>query len=83
MKVLTLAAISLLLSSCVLSSDGLQSVEQERILREGTAQTGMPAIINFRERKLMKTIIEMRDQEGLVTYSYLFSENDGPTEVLL
>ena len=52
------------------SSDEAQRVQQERILREGTAQTGMPAIKNFRERKLLKQIIEMRDQDGLVTYTY-------------
>ena len=48
------------------SSDEAQRVEQERILQEGNAQTGMPAIKNFRERKLLKQIIEMRDQDGLV-----------------
>ena len=31
----------------------------------------MPAIKNFRERKILKDILELRDQEGLVTYSYL------------
>ena len=59
------------------SSDQKQHDEQEKILQEGTAQTGMPAIKNFRERKLMKDILEMRDQDGLVTYTYLFAENPG------
>jgi hypothetical protein len=34
----------------------------------------MPAIKNFRERKLLKDILELRDQNGLVTYTYVFSE---------
>lgn len=59
------------------SSDSKQQAQQETILAEGTAQVGMPAIKNFRERKLMKDIIEMRDQEGLVTYTYVFSEMTG------
>jgi hypothetical protein len=56
------------------SSDTVQRQQQETILAEGTSQVGMPAIKNFRERKLMKQIFEMRDQDGLVTYTYLWSE---------
>ena len=59
------------------TSDQKQQAAQEKILAEGTAQTGMPAIIHFRERKLMKLILEMRDQDGLATYSYTFSEMTG------
>src|SRR5260221_7140453 len=56
------------------SSDTKQRDAQEKILLEANAQTGMPAIKNFRERKLMKDILELRDQDGLVTYTYTFSE---------
>lgn len=59
------------------TSDDKQRRQQETILAEGTAQVGMPAIKNFRERKLMKDILEMRDQEGIVTYTYTFSEVTG------
>lgn len=62
---------------CDDSSDTKQSAAQEQILLEGTAQTGMPAIKSFRERKLMKSIIEMRDQADLTTYTYLYAENTG------
>lgn len=60
----------LLVIGCQESSDTRQRNQQEVILQEGTAQVGMPAIKNFRERKLMKDILEMRDQHGLVTYTY-------------
>jgi hypothetical protein len=63
--------------SCAPSSDTLQSKAQEKILAEGTAQTGMPAIKNFRERKLLKDILELRDQNGLVTYTYIRNEFNG------
>jgi len=53
------------------SSDAIQREQSERILAEGTAQVGMPAIKNFRERKLLKDIIEMRDQSGLSTITYM------------
>lgn len=59
------------------SSDQVQAEQQERILAEGTSQVGMPNIKNFRERKILKDILEMRDQEGLATYTYLFSESTG------
>lgn len=79
--ILSIAAIGILGATLVgcdeTSSDRKQRNAQERILKEATAQTGMPAIKNFRERKLMKQIIEMRDQEGLVTYTYTFPEVTG------
>lgn len=53
------------------NSDQIQRQQQERILAEGTSQVGMPAIKNFRERKLLKDILELRDQDGLVTYTYM------------
>jgi len=59
------------------SSDNIQRKQQEKILAEGTAQTGMPAIKNFRERKLLKDIFELRDQSGLITYTYLWNEIQG------
>ena len=59
------------------SSDRIQQAQQETILAEATSQVGMPAIKNFRERRLLKDIIEKRDQEGLVTYTYLVPEMTG------
>ncbi len=59
------------------TSDQIQQQSQETILKDLTAQSGMPAIKNGRERKIMKDILEMRDQSGLVTYSYLYSPYTG------
>ena len=56
------------------SSDDTQAAQQERILREGTSQVGMPAIKNFRERKQLKDIFELRDQVGFTTYTYVWPE---------
>ena len=61
------------------TSDDIQRRQQEKMLQEGTAQTGMPAIKNFRERKILKDILELRDQDGLVTYTYV--ENMNPVVV--
>lgn len=58
-------------------SDAKQQRQQEALLNEATSQVGMPAINNFRERKILKDILELRDQSGLVTYTYLYSEMTG------
>ncbi len=59
------------------TADDIQQEQQERLLKEGSAQTGMPNIKNFRERKMLKDILELRDQEGLTTYTYTYSEMTG------
>lgn len=59
------------------NSDRDQQRQQERILQEGAAQTGMPSIKNFREKKIMKMIYELRDQENISTYTYIVAEQAG------
>lgn len=75
--------VATLLAACDIdkpkTSDDVQQQAQERMLAEGTMKTGMPGIVNFRERKLLKMILELRDQEGLTTYTYL--ENMQPAVV--
>lgn len=60
-----------------LKSDQVMKMQQEQVMREAVSQTGIPAIKNFRERKIMKDILELRDQTGLITYTYLFAEQTG------
>lgn len=78
-SIASLAVLGISLVGCEYTptSDETQRAQQERILQESTAQTGMPAIKNFRERKLLKQILEMRDQDGLVTYTYTVPETTG------
>lgn len=59
------------------TSDDVQRRQQETILAEGTAEIGMPAIKNFRERRIMKDILELRDQANYITYAHLQSEQTG------
>lgn len=46
-------------------------------MREGVAQTGLPAMRNFQEKKMLKMLYELRDQEGLVCYAYLVNQLNG------
>ena len=59
------------------SADKVQAKKTEESLREANNQIGMPAIVNFQERKLFKQILELRDQEKLITYCYLANEMNG------
>ena len=78
LAIATFVVLGVTLTGCIEeNSDYAQREQQEQILKEGGRQTGMPAIKNFRERKLMKQIIEMRDQDGLVTYTYTVPETTG------
>lgn len=84
MKKLVLLAVMVIVIGCFVcgcnyeeTSDETQSKQQETILKEGTAAVGMPAIKNFRERRLLKDILELRDQEGLTTYTYIICELTG------
>ncbi len=55
------------------SSDDIERIRQETLLKEAGSQIGMPAITNFREKKFLKEIFERRDQ-GIVTYTYAYSD---------
>ena len=59
------------------SSRETEQRQQEQLQQESIAQTGVPSIKNFREKKLLKDIYELRDQDGLTTYTYIVAENTG------
>jgi hypothetical protein len=70
-KIISLLALSMF--ACgpdAKSSDVKQQEQQESILQDATSSVGMPAIKNFRERRLLKMILEMRDKE-ISTYTYI------------
>ena len=69
------------LSSCDMDKTGEvdreQTQQQGELLSEAQKQCGMPALVNFQERKMMKRIIEQRDKANLVCYVYLFASQTG------
>ena len=80
-KLLMLLCLSMILmsASCETqpSADEIQKVQTEQSLGQANQQIGMPAIVNFQEKKLFKQIIELRDTENLITYCYLMNEMNG------
>src|SRR6516162_4851880 len=62
------------------SSDQVQHDQEEILLQAANAATGMPAIVNFTERKMMKRIFEIRDQV-INTTTYIVDMNGHPHKI--
>lgn len=48
-----------------------EAAAQEKIQAESLSQVGMPAIVNFAEKRNYKMIYELRDNPNYATYTYL------------
>jgi hypothetical protein len=59
------------------SSDTQLQNKTETMLREANSQLGLPAIKNFQEKKTLKWIYELCDQENLICYAYLYNSYKG------
>ncbi len=59
------------------SADNIQAKETQKSLGEANRQVGMPNIVNFQQRKLMKLIYELCDKEDLICYAYIKSDYRG------
>lgn len=58
-------------------ADVVQAQQTAVALAEAQRQVGMPNIVNFQQRKLMKAIYEMNDKEDLICYAYIKSDYQG------
>lgn len=67
---------SLVLAGCdeVPSSDAKMNRQQEQLSAEAASQVGMPSIVNFQEKRMMKQIIELRDR-AISTQTYVIDLN--------
>jgi hypothetical protein len=59
------------------SADKELQQKTELVMQEANRQVGMPAITNFQEKKNLKWIYELCDQEKLICHAYLFNEFKG------
>jgi hypothetical protein len=69
--------IALLLAGCDESSGTKEYRAQEAMQQQSISSIGFPAIKNFREKRILKDIYELRDQSNLNTYTYIVSEMTG------
>jgi hypothetical protein len=56
------------------TSDQTQQAQQEAMSQQSNQQIGMPGITNFTEKKIMRRLYEMRDQ-NVATYTYIVDMN--------
>lgn len=56
------------------SSDQIDRERQEQLSKESSMQVGMPAIVNFQEKRILKDIIELRDKQ-ISTFTYVMDMN--------
>jgi hypothetical protein len=59
------------------TSNQIERRKQEELSKQGVETIGFPAIVNFSEKRMMKDIIEMRDQMH-PTYTYIIDMNGKP-----
>lgn len=65
-------------SSCDFQPDADRQMAeaQKKSLTEAQAQIGMPAIVNFQEKRMMKTLYELRDT-AISTHTYILNSMQG------
>ena len=75
MKTFILLIVTLSLAGCgAPSSDQVQRHGQEQLSQQSNMAVGMPAIVNFQEKRMLKQIYELRDQ-AIVTTTYIIDMN--------
>ena len=62
------------------TSQELEEHKQEEMTKQGIETVGMPGIVNFSEKRMMKDIIELRDQ-NVATTTYLVGMNNQLTKL--
>jgi len=79
--ILLIITTAILFSSCGEDLESTTDIELQKktelLMDEGNKQLGMPAIINFQEKKNLKWIYELCDQENFICYAYYFNMMEG------
>lgn len=66
-----------LFNGCVESTEQKQTQQTNKILGEINRQIGLPNIVNFQQKKIMKMVFELCDKENLICYAYIKSDYQG------
>jgi len=59
------------------TSDSVMNKKIENLVAEANRQIGVPALVNFQEKKTLKWIYELCDQEDLICHAYLYNYTTG------
>ena len=83
-KILFVVAAVIALAGCdghdYRNSQQIERDNQERSLKQMAQSIGMPAIVNFAEKRMMKDVLELRDKMT-PTYTYLVGMNNNLTKL--
>jgi len=71
---LGIAALALTACDYTASSEDIQNQKQEQVNKQAVQTVGMPAIVNFQEKRILKDIYELRDTQ-IRTYTYITDLN--------
>jgi hypothetical protein len=58
-------------STCNPNPDRQQRAQTRELLAESNRQIGMPGVTNFTEKRLLRQLYELRDQQDLATFTYV------------
>jgi hypothetical protein len=82
-KVFLVLPLVAMLTACLdtpQTSGQIERKKQEELSLQAVTQVGMPAIVNFAEKRMMKDILELRDK-NVATTTYLVGMNNQLTKV--
>ena len=73
MRFLVVVLMALVIAACTdapPTTDQKQAVQQEQLAAQADAQVGVPGLSNFTEKKIVRKLYELRDQ-NIATFSYI------------
>ena len=76
-KILLVLPLVAMLSACNKPSENAEQIERRKqgeLTLQGIQSVGMPSIVNFAEKRMMKDILEIRDQD-VATTTYIVGMN--------
>ena len=59
------------IGACSPNPDREQRAQTRELLAESNRQVGMPGVANFTEKRLLRQLYELRDQQDLATFTYV------------
>ena len=73
------ATVTIMFTGCKANetSDSVMNEQMEDLVAEANRQVGLPALTNFQEKKTLKWIYELCDQEDLICHAYLYNYATG------
>jgi hypothetical protein len=83
LKIILIGSLLILLTGCEATetSTRKEAKAQELLNTQAINSVGMPAITNFSEKKNLKMILELRDKNDVVTYTYIMDLNGKPHKI--